>query len=155
MKSFEVKETCQTCSGTGIYVGMGEGPGAGIVCSKCKGTGCFHFIHEYEEFQRRKERYDIERVYKCNPGIKIGKGNGYILHDFGGIPYKEFISGFDFPEGTEDRKHVCPKWWAQCAGEKGPDWDICSSNVGRHFSECRYFPNKNLCWNAWNEERKR
>lgn len=153
-KVFEVNEVCPACNGTGIYSGMAEGSGAGVVCSKCKGTGCYHFRHEYEEFERRKERHDIERVYKCNPGIKIGEGNGYKLEDFGGISYKEFMVGFDFPKGTEDRQHVCPKWWTQCIGERGPDWEACNENVGRRFCQCKYFQQKERCWECWDKEQQ-
>ena len=152
-KVFEVKEKCQACKGTGVYVGMAERDGAGVICSKCKGTGCFHFKHEYEKFADREVRDDIRRVYKTNPGIVVGEGGGrYRLEDFGGIPYEAFLAGQEFPVGSEDRSHVCPKWWTQNCGEVGPRWGACDNAWGKHFSDCKYFPVKHQCWEKWDKE---
>ena len=59
MKVIEFDEKCKSCKGTGIYVGMAERDGAGIVCHTCKGTGCHHVKFEYEDFEGKIVRKDI------------------------------------------------------------------------------------------------
>lgn len=152
MKTFRVKEKCQACKGTGVFVGMGERDGAGIICRKCEGSGCVIFIHKYEDFERRGEMQDVSRVYQNNPGIGIGENlsKGLSLEDFGGMPYKEFIKGMPFPPGSEMRKFSCPAWWYQSVDPgKKPNWEQCGFGM---FSKCRYFGNKNKCWERWDKE---
>jgi hypothetical protein len=151
---FEVDQVCHSCKGTGIYVGMAEHHGAGVVCSYCSGTGMEHFVHEYERFVTRKGRKDIRRVYQVNPGIGIGERAGVCsLEDFGGMPFRDWASGKPFPAGSEDRRHTCPAWWYQSANYKlKPQWTQCS--FGR-FSECGYFKDKAACWRRWDMENKK
>ena len=149
-KVFEVDEVCTDCNGTGLYVGMAERDGAAVVCHSCKGSGRYHFKHEYEVFERRSERYEIKRVYQANPGICIGAGNGYKLEDFGGMPYKEWVQGFEFKIGMENRNHTCPAQYYQSANYKlKPDWDECGFGM---FSACEHFKNKSECWKRFDIE---
>lgn len=155
MNTFEVKEKCQSCKGTGLYHGIAEREGAAVVCHKCKGTGCHTFVHEYEVFTHRVESRGIERVYETNPGICIGAGNGHTLEEFGGMPIKEWESGLPFKAGMENRKYTCPCWWYQSTNYKlKPEWDECNRNLGRTFSQCDYFPTKDACWDKWDKEQK-
>lgn len=151
-KVFEVKEKCQACKGTGVYIGMAERDGAGVVCSKCKGTGCFHFKHEYEEFDGIEMNPNVERVFETNPGIVIGTDREHKLEDFGGLTYKDWLAGKPFPEKSENRKYTCPKWWAQFCGENGPQWKECFENLGKMFPDCKYFPVRHKCWEKWDME---
>lgn len=148
-------EKCKYCSGTGLYVGMGERDGAVVVCSRCGGTGKFHFVHEYEEFTHREEKEGVKRVYQANPGILIGEKEGVCkLEDFGGMSYKEWKKGKQFELGMEDRKHTCPAWYYQSADyNKKPEWDECCWGVA--FSKCAYFPNKEACWKRFDKENKK
>ena len=115
----EFDEECQSCGGTGLYVGLAERDGAAVVCAKCKGTGCFHFKHEYVEFTERKEHEDVLQVYEANPGIYIGVASGkYALSDFGGMPYSHWGRGEPFPKESENRLLTCPAWWYQNADYK-------------------------------------
>lgn len=150
-QTFKVNQVCQSCGGTGLYVGMAERDGAAVVCSSCKGTGCQTFVHEYEVFEKRKERKGIKRVYKTNPGICIGEGNNCKLEDFGGMPYQDWNNGKDFPKGSENRKYTCPAWWYQSENyELKPKWKEC---IGfGSFSSCKNFKCKEKCWKKWDKE---
>lgn len=155
MKRIEIDETCTSCGGKGLYIGMAERDGAAIVCHTCDGTGCHHYVHEYEDFTERKEETNAIRVYKTNPGIMIGAGNGFKLEDFGGIDYKEWKDGKSFPQGSEMRKYTCPRWWAQCAGSSNlPDWRECNTSLGCSFSKADCFKHKDSCWERYDKEVK-
>lgn len=152
-KTIELKEKCMACNGTGIYVGMAERDGAGVVCYKCKGTGCFEYSHTYEDFEKREERKDVLRVYQVNPGICIGCGNGHTLEEFGGMSYEEWKNGKRFEKGMEDRAYTCPCWWYQSADYKQkPEWDECKSSLGSTFSRCKNFQTKAKCWERFDKE---
>lgn len=156
MKTIELKIVCKSCNGTGLYSGMGEHDGAAVVCHNCNGTGCFDYTFEYEDFVVRKERRGIKRVFECNPGIGIGKDpkQNLKLEDFGGMPYKEWEAGLPFPKGSEMRKYTCPKWWHQQSANyrDAPEWDECYKNLGRSFSDCKYFKTKEKCWERFDKE---
>ena len=148
--TFEVDEVCESCHGTGLYVGMAERDGAAVVCHTCGGTGCHHFVHEYEPFKHRANPPRVKRVFQVNPGIVIGTGNGHALSDFGGMPLKKWKAGLPFPPGSEDRKHTCPVWWYQMADyEKKPEWKECGYGS---FSECFHFRTKAECWKRWDKQ---
>lgn len=147
----EFDTKCSACRATGLYVGMAERDGAAVICSRCKGTGCHRLVIKYEDFEGRKPRERVERVYRTNPGICIANGNGYTLEDFGGIPYEAWVAGEGFPPGTENRRSTCPAWFYQCADDsKKPDWEECLPCGA--FSSCKQFPNKHRCWERWDKE---
>ena len=149
-KVFEVDRVCPRCDGTGLYVGMAERNGAAIVCRYCGGTGKDQFRLEYEPFKQRKEKRDVQRVYQTNLGIGIGIGNGHTLESFGGMPFKEWEAGMDFPRGSEMREYTCPAWWYQSVDyDKKPEWSICGWGT---FSQCKHFQNKERCWKRWDKE---
>ena len=142
----EYDEQCKSCSGTGIYVGMAERDGAGVVCSDCKGAGCRHRRIEYDDFTGRVRRSDVVRVQRVNPGIVVDDS----FDQFGGLPYDDWAAGAQFTPGTEDRKHTCPAWWYQCADwELKPHWDICDLGM---FTSCKMFGCKADCWRRWDIE---
>lgn len=151
-KIFEVKEKCPSCKGTGIYVGMAEKNGAGVVCHTCKGTGCHKFIHTYEDFVFREQRKGIKHVYETNPGIGVGNAHGFKFEDFGGMPYEDWLAGKSFPDGSEMRKFTCPAWWYQSANyDLKPTWKECGWGS---FSACKYFETKEKCWERFDKEHK-
>lgn len=136
---------CQSCGGTGLYIGICERDGAAVVCSACKGTGCQCF--EYKPFMWRKEKRGVKRVFQSSCGICIG-GN---LEDFGGLSYDEWKSGANFPKGTENRICTCPAWYYQSVNYKlKPHWDECIE-IGA-FSDCKQFKCKDRCWKRWDKE---
>lgn len=143
-KEFKVKQICKSCSGTGIYTGLAERDGSGVICHTCKGTGCHEFIHKYEEFKSKKIIENIKHVVEVNPGICIGNKGEYKFNDFGGISYTAWLNGKSFPKGSEMRKFTCPAWWYQSANYKlKPNWDECIG-VGS-FAQCPNFINKINC----------
>jgi len=155
-KVFEVEEYCANCEGTGIFVGFAEKDGAGVVCHSCDGTGCIHYVHEYEEFVQRKDvSRKIKRVYQVNPGVGIEENDECSLEDFGGMPIKEWEAGLPFPPKSENRKFTCPSWWYLSANyDLKPTWDACHHSWGRSFSECPFFKTKEKCWERFDKEHK-
>ena len=146
MKTIEYDCQCTACKGTGIYVGMAERDGFGVVCYNCKGTGKVEVKLSYEPFTKRIKKQSIHTVLESNPGICIGG----TFHDFGGIPYDEWIKGKRFKTGSEMRKHTCPSWWYQSADSKRkPQWDDCGFGM---FSACDSFGQKHKCWERFDEE---
>jgi hypothetical protein len=151
MAIIEFDEECESCRGTGLYIGMVEIDGAAIVCHNCKGTGCNHFKHEYKTFTERKNTDKVKRVYQLNPGIMIVEDDGCMLEQFGGITYENWKLGAEFLPGTENRKHTCPAHWYQNVDyEKIPEWEECVP-LGK-FSNCKEFPTKEKCWKRWDKE---
>ena len=152
---FAVNEKCQSCDGTGLFVGMAERNGAAVVCHTCHGTGCHKFVHEYEPFVERQDREGVRRVYEVNPGICIGTGNGHNLEDFGGMPINVWQGGMPFARGMENRKFTCPSWWYQSADyNRKPEWKECSQTLGSSFSSCKHFCTKSQCWQRFDREHK-
>jgi hypothetical protein len=145
-------EKCKSCHGTGIYVGMAERHGVGVVCHTCKGSGKVHQVVEYEEFTHKEVTTDIQRVIETNPGIICGPINGSI--DWvGGMAYEEWLSGKQFAPGMEMREHTCPCWWYQCTDyKKKPEWVECLACGS--FSSCIHFGDKASCWERWDREHK-
>ena len=149
-KRFEVDEQCQACGGTGLYVSMAERDGAAVVCYKCKGTGCFHFTHEYTPFVHRREREDVTRVVQGNPGIVI---SGAIETYVGGQSFVDWKAGQPMPPKSEMRLYTCPAWWYQTVDYKlKPEWNECFDSLGHSFSKCPHFEDKAKCWERWDAE---
>ena len=147
----EKEAACGSCKATGLYIGMAEREGAAVVCHSCKGTGHIIAVLEWEDFEGRKSRHGIKRVFQTNPGIVLGGPN---LSQFGGIPYAEWKEGASFGErGTENRNFTCPAWWYQSADYKRkPEWDECIG-IGS-FSSCPSFKNKAACWARFDREKR-
>jgi len=151
-KKIEINEVCQSCRGTGLYVGMAEREGIAVQCQRCRGTGCYKYTHEYADFVARKDApVGIIRVLEHNPGIGVGVNSEFPDGSFGGMPIKEWESGLPFPPGSEMRKFCCPAWWYQSVDyKKKPRWEECLG-CGT-FSGCNHFENKNKCWDRWDRE---
>ena len=150
-KLLEYKRECESCGGVGIYIGLAERDGAGVVCHSCKGTGCINIKEEYNTFEGRKKSHKVKRVYRVNPGIVIGDNAIVKLEDFGGIPYEDWLKNGEFPRVSEDRKHTCPAWFYQSADiDKKPDWKEC--NCSNTFSSCSHFKDKEKCWERWDKQ---
>jgi hypothetical protein len=144
---------CTKCKGTGLYQGMRERDDVAIVCRICKGTGCGKLKLDVELFTQRNDIRNIRRVYRIHPRQGPEVSDTESLEDFGGMPYKEWAAGFDFPAKSEDRKHTCPCWFYQSADYKlKPDWSGCNSALGRTFSHCQHFAEKDKCWERWDKE---
>lgn len=149
----KIECACESCGATGLYVGYAERNGAAVVCHTCDGTGKVTRKIEWDEFDGRKTRRGIKRVFGVNPGIGIGENKemGLKLKDFGGMSYAEWRAGKKWKPGMEDRKHTCPAWFYQSFNyDLKPDWKECSCCGS--FSDCESFADKGACWKRWDKE---
>lgn len=148
---------CESCKGSGLYVGFAEGDGFAVVCHTCKGSGRCHRKIVYDDCAKRTELKGIRKVLHINPGIVASAskhrkdGKNFTYESFGGLSYEDWKAGKGF-EGAEMRNFVCPAWWYQCADyEKKPNWKECSCGA---FPSCENFPQKQKCWKKFDEEKK-
>jgi hypothetical protein len=154
MKKIEMNIECQACGGTGVYVGMAERKGAAVVCRTCKGTGCYGYSFSYNEFNGRRRKDGVERVYLDGMGYVLGTGKinysdgiGEIDMDKEGVSYSEFLDG-------KTPKHIerlgCPVRANQDACHKIKGFiDECERLNGGWIgmiSSCRNYPKKAECW---------
>lgn len=59
-QQIELMVVCESCRGTGVYVGNAEQEGEGVVCIDCKGEGGKPL--KFTLFHARKRRADIRWV---------------------------------------------------------------------------------------------
>lgn len=152
MSKIELKIVCKSCGGTGIYVGMGERDGAGVICHTCDGTGCQNYTFEYTPFKKRKKREDVKRVFLggydyCLRTKPITLNNGIFI-DFSkeGVSYKEFLDG-KIPKHI--KQLACPMRADQSACHKIKGFtDKCSKLNGgwvSYIPDCKC-KDKKACW---------
>ena len=142
-------QQCVSCRGSGIYAGIGECQGAGVVCHTCDGTGRQQMLVEYNEFTGLKSRSDIRMVYPRNCGYKLSdKLPGT---EGGGIPYLDWLKNPDiFSEPKREmRGQSCPHLWT---GQEW-SWDGCKAlRGGDDIRSCKHFCNKAKCWDKFDRE---
>lgn len=160
MNIIEFDQVCKDCKGSGLYVGMAENDGFAVVCHTCDGTGCVHVRFEYESFRKRKIKRNIIRVLQWNAGYCVGvhgsNGKIFPIDHFGGMSYKDWISGNPFPRGSEMRNQTCPCHWYQCVDyELKPDWCREENFWSGAFSSCPKFPEKEDCWIRFDKKQDR
>ena len=150
-KKLSANAQCSSCGGTGVYVGMAERDGAGVICRTCNGTGCEHIHITYTLFTKRQRTKKVKRVYENSCGICIGVGytkesGRFNLESFGGLPYKDWWNGKKFTKETQMRRFTCPAQWFQNTDyAKKPDhWKECLGCGS--FSDCDHFKDKDKCW---------
>ena len=68
-----VKSECNSCSGTGLYSGMCEGPNCAVICLTCDGTGCKEV--SYKPYTGRKRKSGIYNV-RQSAGRVLVTGTG-------------------------------------------------------------------------------
>ena len=149
MKNIELDIKCQSCKGTGVYIGMAERDGAGVVCYTCKGTGCQKYKFQYEDFNGIVRRDDVKRVYKKSYGYVLAPKEidfekvGKIDLSVKGVSYQEFLTG-KMPEHI--REFGCPMWIDQgsCHDLKGFT-DRCKC-FGRIINHCDDYDKRVECW---------
>lgn len=155
-KVIDYDAVCESCDGTGLYVGMAEKDGAAVVCHTCNGTGCDVVHIEYDEFEQRQKHESAEWVYQAGMGYVLAKhfkDRDAELSEWGGMSYEDWSAGKPFPPKSEDRQRVCPaNWYQNTDRSKKPEWDRCSTSWGDGFSHCANFGDKAKCWLLWDEE---
>ncbi len=148
-KVFEVDIKCQSCNGTGLYVGMAERDGAAVVCYTCKGTGKYHHKFTYEEFSGRVKCDGVTRVYKTTCGFvhtpeDVEVDGKMIEFSKAGVSYGDWLTGCaPLPVKTL----YCPKMWT------GQRWDseACKKHclVGCSINHCPNRKNMPECWEEY------
>lgn len=148
MRTIEIE--CPSCRGTGVYVGMGEGGGAAVVCYVCKGTG--HTTYSYKPFTGRKHRDDVKRVYPSGCGYKIC-ADDITTEDGTTIHFSKYGADYDswFYDGVQPRpieELTCPYIYDRT------DIDKCSKfPLGFKLDNCPRYDNKDKCWKIYWEEK--
>jgi len=155
MKEIILKIECQSCKGTGIYVGFAEVNGAGVVCHTCKGTGCQDYNFKYTPFKKRLRRPVVDRVFISGYGYCVGTkpttlDNG-IFVDFSkeGVSYEEFSQG-KMPKHI--KQMACPMMADQSACHKIEGFtDKCNEingGWGGHIPSCKC-SDRMACWDRF------
>ena len=139
---------CSTCKGTELYKGMSERDNCAVVCSVCKGTGKVDFY--YNEFEGRKKRSDVKRVFKSSCGYvhsdkDVTTEDGKVIKfSEGGCSYEEWLNGKE-PKPVEDL--YCPYIWNNTGMGHEPLND-CKEHCGfGSISACKKYDCKEECWN--------
>jgi hypothetical protein len=86
-----VKAECSACSGSGIYRGMAEPVGMGVVRLRCDGSGCANL--NYTPFSGRKRRDGIQEVRRSKGSFIMGCGP-----TGDSVAYADFLAGIMPPE---------------------------------------------------------
>ena len=159
METIRMNIECPSCSGTGLYVGMGEGKGTAVICHKCNGTGAFIYSYSYTIFKSRKVITNVKRVYLSGTGYRLGLGKINFLNGVGeidmdkeGVSYNEFLNG-------EKPKHIkkltCPMYveQAKCHSIKGfiDECERLNNGYIGNISSCKEYKQQNIlyCWDRF------
>lgn len=92
-----VKAACSSCSATGLYSGMCEGPGKAVICLTCGGTGCEEI--EYKPYEGRKRKRGIQIIQRSQGRFILGPIGG----DGKSMTYAQFEAAIPAPRSTDDR----------------------------------------------------
>ena len=129
---------CESCQGSGLYIGWAEKDGAAVICSKCGGTGEY-WMH-YTPFTGRKERPEVvRRIWKKNTGWRITPDNseGSMTLD----EWKDNPDAINLPENAMQDK-ACPAVWYY-------DYPFDQCNKVMRFDHCPWWHSKEKCWQAY------
>jgi hypothetical protein len=140
----EIIAECETCNGTGLYIGLAERNGLAVVCNHCNGEGYRKIEYKWKTFKEKKIIPNIKKVIK--------KNSGFVLTPeltSGGLKYVDWLAGNEFKKGTETREFVCPKWWDQSISEKLIQMECALP--GTSFKACKHFKDKNMCWENYDK----
>lgn len=151
-KTFEADIECQSCNGTGLYVGLCERDGAAVVCHTCKGTGKYHYKFTFTKFIKRKNRNDVTRVFANSAGYVhsandvVTKDGQTIRFSSGGIDYKGWLDGGK-PEPM--RELYCP---LQFTSQTWHSPLYCKDNRFGLITQCPKRCDMAECWKLYDEE---
>ncbi len=146
-KTIELKIVCQSCGGTGLYVGMAEHDGAAVICTKCDGIGCYSYKFDYEDFVEKKERGDVIRVFKTGAGyVHSAKDVSGIEFSKGGVSYAQWLNGV---QPGPMKELYCPKQWT-CQSWNS---ETCDEHIhaGGYISDCPYRSEMAKCWEEYDK----
>ncbi len=147
-KKIELKIVCQSCNGTGLYVGMAERDGAAVICTTCKGAGCQNYKFAYEDFVQRKARNGVVRVFKTSAGyIHSGKDANGVKFSQGGVSYDEWLKG---QEPGPIKELYCPKQWTSQSWNSKTCDEHC--HAGCYIPKCSYRSEMAKCWAEYDQK---
>lgn len=101
---------CESCKGTGVYVGFAEHDGAAVICHSCNGNGKQNFSQTFTKFTGKKKKSGIKRVYDGSHGYVISAKD--VINDEGLFPFSQ--AGVDYNEWFEDGKEPLPLKFLMC-----------------------------------------
>jgi hypothetical protein len=138
-----MKIECQSCKGTGLYVGMAEKEGLAVICHDCEGKGYIFF--SYNEFTGKKKRRNITHVISQNPGFMLSPD---YVSDGDKITYDDWYNGKTVV--SEFRDKCCPK---QIHNDGGKACDDANTEyLGRWYSECiAHEGHGKACWTRYDK----
>jgi hypothetical protein len=153
---------CDSCGGTGLYVGMAERTGAAVICVNCKGTGKVHIKETYKEFTERKKKKDVKRVYETAGGYcithkDITTPEGKIIHfsNFG-VDYNGWLRG-EKPLPIEELH--CPYQHTSQELQTNDVNDLyknrCNKylSLGGYISNCQGRKEMRKCWDIYSNRK--
>lgn len=153
---WEADVNCTSCYGTGIYQGMAELNGAGVVCAYCKGSGKQHVKHEYAPFEGRVPTKKVNRVYKTAAGYGISSKDvttpegKFIAFSKAGATYQEWLDGKELKPITD--LHCPLEHYEQSTKEgkwlKGHHCKSNGLNLGGYIPYCSR-KNRDHCWGCF------
>ena len=141
-----VDAECDSCHGTGVYIGSSEHDGAAVACITCKGTGRYKL--KYKPFTTKQRRPGVKRVFF--PGL-----TEVFINTPGGVTYEEWLADPSSLTaiGNEMRYDTCPRRIYMHQADKPeldnlPLWDRCQIGcpAGIRIDNCSFYHNKHLCW---------
>lgn len=146
---------CQSCGGTGLYMGMAEKNGAAVVCTTCNGRGSKEF--EYKEFEGRKIRQDVKRVYeRCDYMLSsedVTTEDGRLIKfSEAGCTYEEWLNG---AEPKPVKELYCPYVWRN-RGIGNEPLEKCVEQLRGicRITDCKLYRFKEQCWKEYEEKQK-
>lgn len=91
-----VKAACHSCSATGLYSGMCEGPGRAVICLTCGGTGCEEI--EYKPYEGRRRKNGVQTIQRSQGRFVFGPMGGAGRD----MTYREFEEAVPAPRSSSD-----------------------------------------------------
>lgn len=152
--SIPMQIVCQSCSGTGLFIGNMECAGAAVPCVMCLGTGSVTV--RYNAFEKRQQLGNITHVFPYTVGSAVRRLQG--TPEFG-TPYAIWQAR-GCRQGDEPRALACPVeiydrdvlLFGETAMKADTDWCLevlpAKHRWGRGITQCPAYPFKAACWRA-------
>lgn len=151
----EIKMECQSCGGFGVVENPRHADNeVGIVCHQCNGKGFTYF--KYREFNQRRARSDIKKVYDKEYSYKLLKDetitldNGLIIdYSKEGVEYEDWLNG-NCPKPI--RQLTCP--FLEDGHQDKYEFGCCDNvRLSQRISECKHFKT-DRCWKIYDESNR-
>jgi hypothetical protein len=155
------KVNCDSCGGSGLYQGMGEGGKSAVICQTCSGKGWVYpssLGKKYKLFTKRVIKKNIERVFDTGGGYGITHED-YTSEDGRTVHFSQYGASYkDWLEGKVPvpiKELYCPYIWDNrgCGNEP---LERCrnKSRERMRISSCMCFNFKEKCWEDYEKKFK-